>query len=280
MKIETIPNKHLPEFKKIQERMDKYIPNVNKDLNIPATTGFRYGIIAPPAGGKTNLLLNLFKNTQFYKGKFDNVYLFTPMSSFESVANHPFKNHDKVYHELTAEKLYEIMDELRSKKILATEYIEKQKHKKRKRKPTKRTRHKIYYEEFEEEDEEDDEAHELEWSAIILDDLADELKNKDFVKALKKLLIQTRHIMCSVFITLQSYYLLDKQLRKMLSHVSMFKPLNVQEWYSFADEMLSMKRDDALTLNEYVFTEPHVHLDCDVLEGKYYRNFHELKIQR
>ena len=62
--------------------------------------------------GKSSLLLSMFSSTKFYKKKFDNIYLFTPRSSFLSVEKHPFEKHEHVYHDLTISKLDTIYQEL------------------------------------------------------------------------------------------------------------------------------------------------------------------------
>ena len=82
----------------IKEVMDINIPNINP--NIPSRNGFIYCLTGSGGSGKSSLLLSMFKSTKFYRKKFDNIYLFTPRTSFLSVHDHPFKNHDKVFHEL------------------------------------------------------------------------------------------------------------------------------------------------------------------------------------
>ena len=73
------------------------------------------------------------------------------MVSFTSVKNHPFKKHDKVYHDFTVKELSEIYSELEEKK----------------------------------------EAQEDEYSLIILDDLADSLKNHDIQVLMNKYFIKS-----------------------------------------------------------------------------------------
>ena len=96
MIIKEIKN-DLPKTRVIKERMSVFIPNRNGSI---------YAIIGSPGSGKTNLLFStLFKNRHYYRSKFDNIYLITPESSFLSLSKHPFEEHDKVYHDLTADIL-------------------------------------------------------------------------------------------------------------------------------------------------------------------------------
>ena len=267
VQFEITENKNLPKFQKIEETMDRYIPKVDRSMNIPNLTGFRYCICGPPGSGKSNLLLNLFKTDKFYRNKFKNVYLFTPQSSFESVKDHLFKDHPDVFHEMSAELIYAIIDELQAKKMAYVDYMKS----KNKKQP------KLFIDD--DDKPERKKKVSLEWSCIILDDMANELKNQEFVKALKKLLIQTRHIMCSVIITLQSYLLLDKKLRKLMNYVTVFKPSHQHEWISNCDELIGISnQNDMLEIQNYLFNENYNHLDIDITHGKFYKNFNDLKI--
>ena len=98
MKITEIKN-DLPKTKPIKEIMSVFIPNINS--NLPNRNGAIYAIIGSPGSGKTNLLFStLFKNRNYYRSKFDNIFLITPESSFLSLSKHPFQELDKVYHDL------------------------------------------------------------------------------------------------------------------------------------------------------------------------------------
>ncbi|KAJ1636680.1 hypothetical protein T492DRAFT_835096 [Pavlovales sp. CCMP2436] len=58
--------------------------------------------IGPPRSGKTSLSTALLTQTapKVYNGVFDNVWMFVPATSFASMSDSPFRNHDKVSHEL------------------------------------------------------------------------------------------------------------------------------------------------------------------------------------
>jgi hypothetical protein len=57
------------------------------------------------------------------------------------------------------------------------------------------------------------------------------------------------------------------------------KPKNIEEWNSIASELMNINKDDALTIFNYVFNEAYNHIDIDLVNNKYYKNFNELKIQ-
>ena len=99
-------NKLYKKAKVIQEKMDTYIPDVPNYIS--NRNGMIFCLCGSGGSGKTNLLLNLFKSKDLYKKKFNNIYYFCPESSFLSLKDHPFKKHDKIYHELTVENLEEV----------------------------------------------------------------------------------------------------------------------------------------------------------------------------
>ena len=108
--IETI-NQKMPDMKPVHEVMEEFIPGVTIE-NIPNRNGVRWLICGAPGSGKTYLGLNFFKLKQLFRGKFDNIYYFCPLESITSVQDHPFKDHTHVYHEMTAENLNNIYNEL------------------------------------------------------------------------------------------------------------------------------------------------------------------------
>ena len=97
----------LPQIKPVKEIMSIYIEGINP--NIPNRNGFIYVLIGSPGSGKSSLLLSLFRSRNYYKNKFNHIYLITPESSFLSVKDHPFENHAKVYHELKFIFIYIIL---------------------------------------------------------------------------------------------------------------------------------------------------------------------------
>ena len=112
--IIEIENDKLKLGKPIQETMSVFIPDIDPNLNIPCRNGFHAVFCGSGGSGKSSLMMNLIKGP--YKKKFDNIYYFCPQVSFASVKNHPFKKHDKVYHEFSVRELSEIYKELEEKK--------------------------------------------------------------------------------------------------------------------------------------------------------------------
>ena len=225
----------------IKERMDIYLNNVNR--NIPSRNGFIYALCGSGGSGKSSLLLNMFKSLKFYRKKFDNIWYITPQSSFLSVEKHPFERHKKIFHELSVELLNNIYEELNELKENAIA-----------------------------------EGLPLENNCIVIDDMANNLKDNDLIIFLNKMIIKARHLNCCFVFTLQSYYLLDPRIRKQLTNISIFKPKNTREWLNISEELLNMDKKNQLQLYDYVFNKEYNHLDIDTVENKIYKNFNLLEI--
>ena len=233
--IREIANKKYIPGKPIKEKANIFIPDIDPELNIPNRNGFHCVMTGSGGSGKSSLMLSLIKGP--YKKKFNNIYYICPMVSFLSVASHPFKNHDKVYHELTIDLLLGIYKELEEKK-----------------------------------EEEDD----IEYSLIIIDDMADALKDADIQRVLNKMMIKSRHLGLSWIITLQAFIYFPKILRRQITNLILFKPKSVDEFNIVSKEMFNMKEVDNLKIHNYVFDAPYTHLDVDTVENNYFKNFNKL----
>ena len=240
MKIKEDKN-DLPTIAPVKERMDVLIPDVNP--NIPNRRGFVYGMIGTGGSGKSSLLLSMFKNKAYYRTKFDNIWLFVPQSSYISVTKHPFQNHENVYHELTIEHLddiHERLDELKEEAIVND--------------------------------------YPIETSLIIIDDMANHLKDHELVTTLNRMIIKSRHLSVCWIFTLQSYNLMNLTIRKQFTNLTIFKPKNNKEFDVIASEVINMNKNDALVLKNYVFDTPYNHLDIDTVNNILYKNFNKLHI--
>jgi hypothetical protein len=241
MQITEIEN-DLTAIRPTKEIMKTSIEGINP--NLPNKNGFIYTLIGAPGTGKSSLLLSLFRDKNYYKMKFEKVYLITPESSFLSVQNHPFKDHEEVHHELSSGIIDTIYEEcLINKQECIEENIA------------------------------------LEHACLIIDDFASELKNNDIIQSLKKLLTKSRHICLSVIFTLQAYNLFPLVLRKMITDLSIFKPKNKIELESIRSELIGFNKEKTQQLCEYVFDEEYNHLDINTTTGIFRKNFRQLEIK-
>ena len=226
--INEIHNPNKQKMKPIKEKQDIFIPNI-VDKNIPRRNGSIVIFTGSGGSGKTSALLNMFKNKNQYRGKFDNIYYFCPMASFLSIANHPFKKLENIYHDLTFANLENIYNELIAKREAYEEYLEKQKEKKRRKSKKKPKEQFVEYEDSSSESDDEDAITSIEYSCVIIDDYADSLKDVDIQRQLNKMLIKARHLCCMFIFTLQSYLYFPKMLRKQITYSIIFKPKSIAE---------------------------------------------------
>jgi predicted adenine nucleotide alpha hydrolase (AANH) superfamily ATPase len=245
--IKLIPNKKLPKFKPVKENMNIFIPDIIN--GVPNRNGFIWVICGAGGSGKSSMMLNFF-STDLYREKFHNIFYFCPEVSFLSVHKHPFAKHNKVYHDLNVEVLKNLYSELKQIKMG-------------------------------EDEEEDSEEDEVKYNLVIFDDYADAYKSDvEIQKILSTMLIKARHLNTAFIFTLQSYMYYPKILRKQVNFVSIFKSRNIEEWESIAKELIALKKDDALKLYDYIFDAPYTHIDIDLNDNKYYKNFHLLEFSK
>ena len=237
--ISETQNTNIPKTKPVKETMDTFVPDIVEGVS--RRNGGITLYIGSGGSGKTSHLLGQMRTV--YKKKFHHIWYFCPVSSFLSVAKHPFEKHDKVFHELTAEALDDIKEELTSMK----------------------------------EDREEDDMPE--YSLVIIDDFANNLKDKHIVAKLNSMLIKARHLNCHFLFTVQSYLYFPKMLRKQLTWVSIFSGVrNKEEWSTITKELLKMSDSDAKQLYDYVFDKPYQHMDVDCFEEKIYKNGNHLQV--
>lgn len=239
--ITETPNTAIKAQKPIKEVMDINVPDVPDGVS--RRNGMIYLLVGSGGSGKSSLVLGMFKKGGAYHRKFHHVYYFVPSASFHSVENHPFAKHDKVFHEMTYDGLMELHDELLDRKNKNIE-----------------------------------EEEAPEYNLVLIDDMAADLKNKDILKALNKMLIKARHLNTGFVFTLQSYLYMPRILRKQVTFCTIFRPRTRAEWQSVADEVLQMEEKDAKRIFDYVFDAPYTHLDCDCFEGVHHKNFNRLNI--
>ena len=248
MKIEETPNTTTGKLKPVTETMDLFLNKISME-NIPNRNGFITLFCGAPGSGKSSLLLSMLNDKAAYKKAFKNIFYFVPEASFMSVKDHPL-SHNKsttVFHELNAEALdatYEYLVALRR---------------------------------FNEEMDLPDEH-----SLLIIDDFANVLKDVDIEKALKRILVKSRHLLCATCITLQGYIMAPRSIRKLATNIILFKPQNIAEWKALVDEHLgTLDKKDAEKLYKYVFDEPYRHLDIDTKKSTremFSKNFNQLTI--
>lgn len=248
MKIEEIPNSEAVRLAPVRETMDVFLDKITME-NVPNRNGFISLFCGAPGSGKSSLLLSMLKSKAVYKKAFKHIFYFVPEASYMSVLNHPLTDKDNtlIFHELDAEALDATHDYLIALRKFNDEMDRPQEH-----------------------------------SLLIIDDFANDLKDVEVEKALKRILVKSRHLMVATCITLQGYIMAPRSIRKLASNLIIFKPQNQAEWKALIEEHLgNLEKKDAEQLYKYAFDVPYAHLDIDTKKPSremFSKNFNQLRL--
>jgi hypothetical protein len=243
--MQIVPNKEI-KLKVVKQDIDDLDEDLKK-INSPLSKkSGAYYIVGRPQSGKTSLWLSLLltKNQGYYR-KFDKIYL---ISNSLATLPLPLLN-------LPPEQIFDGYDEEQLFEILKNEK----------------------------------ESKENNNILIVIDDCIKDLKSKKF----NKLILNRRHIIQNVdnpkvksgvmiFITGQTYNLLELQVRKNMSDVILFPTSNSKELISIKSELMSdlnpKQQDEILKL---AWSRPYSFLYIKMnnqMSTKYYSNFDLIKI--
>ena len=237
-------NPIVPSFK-CDIRLDEHTKH-----KIPYPLLNRHGFVViqgRPRAGKTSLMTGLLttkankrsKRKQLYRGIFDKIYLIAPPSSMRSLK----KN---VFAELPPEQIGEDLDVATlmemEKKIEAN-------------------------------------AEEEMNSLLIIDDMAEKLKNKDIAYTLNRLIQNRRHKRLYIMILVQVFNKLPVSTRKLIDQLFIIgKPVIKKETQNIFEELVFQDKNVADCIIEYTFKSPHDHLMLDTESGEFFKNFNKLII--
>jgi hypothetical protein len=198
------------------------------------------GVIGKPGSGKTSITMTLLTHQDMYHKSYHNVFVVMPKTSRDSLSGSPFKDHPP-------EKLFE---ELTPTVLnFVHEYSKVA-------------------------------SAENHWSLLILDDVANDLKNKENERLLKALIYNRRHLKLTIWILSQSFNCLPLSIRKALSHCIFFKPSNKKESEAVFSELLFLPKEQHEIITSHVFPEGQAHnfIFMDCVNGHIHKNFNRIEL--
>ena len=203
-----------------------------------------YFIVGAPGRGKSHLVESLFKSkTQFYRA-YDSINLVCPRSSRSGYKQSYSKllNPTKVHEELNMKTLNLIKDD-----IMKTNS--------------------------------EGDKNEPRFSALILDDVASDLRNKAVQKTILKMCQNHRHQHLSIFIVSQNFQMLHKSIRDVCTVLIQFKTGSIKEVKAINEEYLcdySPKECDDILY--YIFKDPYQFLLVNRRGNYICKSFNPLEI--
>lgn len=242
MSLELKKNKKLsldiPEFNCDHNPLGEHL-NKYEMLSHLNCFGFT-GIIGKPGSGKTSLLVSFLTgrgDKKVFRKVFDHVLVVMPSSSRNSIKKNPFEKHD-------SNKMFEDLDYETINLIYNKLKIS---------------------------------SSENETTLLLLDDIGASLKNIEIQKLFRKIIYNRRHLKVHVFVLLQSYLSVPKEIRKIFNNLIMFKPSKV-EFQNLFDELFETKKDLAIDVMNMTYDIPHQYLFLNIESQKMYKNFDEIII--
>ena len=89
---------------------------------------------------------------------------------------------------------------------------------------------------------------------IIFDDMTAHLKNKLTLQMLKELIYNRRHLHCSIFFLVQSWYAVPKDIRKLFSNLFIFK-IGKCEMELLFNEVVEQHKEIIPKISKIAFSE-------------------------
>lgn len=114
--------------------------------------------------------------------------------------------------------------------------------------------------------------------AIIFDDQAPFLKDREIRKMFKELIYNRRHLAggVSIFFLVQSWLSIEKDLRKLFTNIFCFK-ITKSEMDNLITEVIEQHKDVVLDVMKLVFDKKYNFLFINTDSGRMFKNFDEIK---
>ena len=115
-------------------------------------------------------------------------------------------------------------------------------------------------------------------NCIIFDDMGAYLKNHDIKKLLKEIVMNRRHKHVSIYFLVQTYFSIEKDIRKLFSNLFIFK-VSKHELNTIYDELIEHKREYVDEIIKLVYNKPYNYMFVNTDTQRIFSNFDELIIE-
>lgn len=117
-----------------------------------------------------------------------------------------------------------------------------------------------------------------ETTLLFIDDFSASLKQNDLQTLFKHVVLARRHLRMSIMMISQTYNSIPLNLRKNLSWITMFRPVNKAEYRGIFSELIWMEEKKADALMQWVFSDPYDFLLLDVTRNMFHKKFDLIRI--
>ena len=115
-------------------------------------------------------------------------------------------------------------------------------------------------------------------NCIIFDDMGAYLKNQDIKKLLKEIVMNRRHKHVSIYFLVQTYFSIEKDIRKLFSNLFIFK-VSKHELNTIYDELIEHKKEYIDEIIKIVYNRPFNFMFINTDTQRIFKNFDELIIE-
>jgi len=114
-------------------------------------------------------------------------------------------------------------------------------------------------------------------NCIIFDDQGAYLKDNSIKKLLKEMVYNRRHKHLSIFFLVQTWFSVEKDMRKLFSNMFIFR-VSKNELTNIFEEVVEQKKEIINDISKLVFDVPYNFLFINTDSGRLFRNFDEIII--
>jgi thymidine kinase len=115
-------------------------------------------------------------------------------------------------------------------------------------------------------------------SLLIIDDFQAQLKEKQIVKTLQKIITKMRHLRTTIFILNQNFQALPKSLRELITNLLIFN-VGKSQLLKIFDESMPLTMEQFLDIGKLSFKSPHDWICVNFKHKKLYRRFDEIDLE-
>jgi hypothetical protein len=110
---------------------------------------------------------------------------------------------------------------------------------------------------------------------ILIDDMTAYLKDKGVLQKLKQLCFNRRHLHCSIFFLVQTYYSVPKEIRKVFTILFVFI-VSKNELSAIWDELIEYPTEYILPVLKLIYDKPYQFLFINTDSQRLFKNWDEL----
>ena len=115
-------------------------------------------------------------------------------------------------------------------------------------------------------------------TCIIMDDMGAYLKDKQIRKKLKELMFNRRHKKISIFFLVQTWYSIEKDIRKLFSNLIVFR-CSKTEMETIFKEVVEEKHDSMNQIVKLVYDKPHQYLFIHLDTQTFFKGFDRIDFE-